>query len=97
MCRLRETLFRVMGGSPASGKGHARRLLTAYLALLDRELRLAEAIGFGRQEPRASALARFSASEIRSIRDALKEPLYDPDDPALTPPSEFIEGMPPKS
>jgi hypothetical protein len=73
-----------MLGRPTSAKGHARRLLSAYVTLLDRELRLAEAIGFGRQSS-ASTPTVPGASELRALRDALgKEPLYPPGDPAVT-------------
>jgi hypothetical protein len=32
-----------------------------------------------------------------AIRDALAEPLYDPNDPAVKPPPDFLDAVPPKS
>jgi hypothetical protein len=46
---MRGLLFERMAGEPVTNKGKARAMLTAYLALLDRELRLAQVIGFERK------------------------------------------------
>lgn len=49
---LRQVLFATMAGRPTSAKGHARRLLSAWLSLVDREQRLAQAIGLERKASR---------------------------------------------
>jgi hypothetical protein len=46
---MREAIFIRMEGQPLSGKGAQRRMLAVYLALVDRELRLAQAIGLDRK------------------------------------------------
>jgi hypothetical protein len=50
---MRAAVFERMNGEPITNKGMARRMLAAYLALVDRELRLAQAIGIERhvQQP----------------------------------------------
>lgn len=49
---LREAVFCRMAGEPTTAKGHSRRLLAAYMQLVDRELRLAQAIGLERRSKR---------------------------------------------
>lgn len=48
---LRTSLFHTLAqqGGPVTGKGRTRAALTTYLAVLDRELRLATALGFERR------------------------------------------------
>ena len=62
---LREAVFYSMAGRPTSAKGHARRLLSAYLTLIDREQRLAQAIGLERRAPRVGSLAELLDREAK--------------------------------
>jgi len=61
---LRESVFLRMAGQPTTNKGKTRALLSAYLQLVDRELRLAQAIGLERRAKRVPSL-----SEIMSQGD----------------------------
>jgi len=44
-----------MAGEPVTNKGKARALLAAYLQLVDRELRLAQALGLERRARRVQS------------------------------------------
>jgi hypothetical protein len=46
---LRQVLFQRMEGQPLTNKGKARAMFAAYLQLVDREHRLAQAIGLERR------------------------------------------------
>jgi hypothetical protein len=64
---LRESLFYQMAGQPLTNKGKARAMLSGYLQLLDRELRLAQAIGTKPVPRRTQSLEDYLASKARLL------------------------------
>jgi hypothetical protein len=66
---LRESVFMRMAGEPTTNKGKARALLSAYLQLVDRELRLSQAIGLERR-----------AKPVQSIGEIMREHIEKPTD-----------------
>jgi hypothetical protein len=62
---LRESIFLRMAGQPATNKGRARALLSAYVSLIDRELRLAQAIGLERRAKPVPTLEQYISSRKR--------------------------------
>jgi hypothetical protein len=61
---LGESIFLRMSGQPATNKGRARALLSTYVSLIDRELRLAQAIGLERKpKPVQGLQAAIAAHE----------------------------------
>lgn len=63
---LRESVFIRMAGQPTTNKGKARAMLSAYVALVDRELRLAQAIGLERKARRT----RSFVEELEQLGEA---------------------------
>ena len=66
---LRESVFMRMAGEPTTNKGKARALLSAYLQLVDRELRLSQAIGLERR-----------AKPVQTISEIMREHTEKPTD-----------------